>query len=696
MPLQYLHTSSRRGLEPGKSGFCCVARDRDIPPDLAKELERLSRYEHFSNKENPWIARYLHTHLRSGEYHILSRLNEAGTDYSKRNNHIAHHLVFLAKEVDLLPDPATLLLFWSGWRDSWKEPPRILTEQDAFSIKNLDTDLSEDPDPLPNGTRNGRPTEKAYVIQAGSEKELLLHYRNDLQKLPAQLRWKVPFTNFILTSDRPDAFTWRGNWENRPLPFDFDADSRHQSQDTVPLFKSSSPIKEDQAKTLTPKSKTFAKTAPRVEIPGEISGTRRRRPRRRWTKRRFRKSLNLSLAALAALCAAIVSYLFLDLNGPSPNPQTTFQPLEKPVSSTSDSPSASIDAASRWDALIRSHSLFANIDEALELGKAIEESSGNVEPLLLATGLDSIRRGIEENRKIIKIPTRLVHSHEFNYELNATFASAMPPLDMVLIPSSLLNLTGLKSSNGMAIQSLLYRLLPDRFIPEDAIFGLKSARRQIRDQLAIQGLSAVSAAQDYRRQLEELTQDELATAIRALESTIGIDENKGFLAINPNGLLANPDAVDIQSHLQFLYEGFVVPQATFMGSSPEFNEALAVASQEHENVTSAARAIYNAFDQAQPLSRDLQDKLSEVRRLWRSTFLHDDLMKETIINFNLERLANSKRSLARLQSEFSADTLQEVDRAQKLSEAIDSAEMAVPNLDSETEWFLIEFAGTAP
>ena len=64
-------------------------------------------------------------------------------------------------------------------------------------------------------------------------------------------------------------------------------------------------------------------------------------------------------------------------------------------------------------------------------------------------------------------------------------------------------------------------------------------------------------------------------------------------------------------------------------------------------------------------------------------------MKETIINFNLERLANSKRSLARLQSEFPPKTLRELDKAQRLNTAIDAAESALLEIDTQTQWVLM-------
>src|SRR5690606_6997867 len=75
---QLLYTSAKRGLEPGKSGFCCVARDRDIPPDLALELERLSRFEAPRQGLSPRVLRHRIVELRSGIYHVLSRLQDAG------------------------------------------------------------------------------------------------------------------------------------------------------------------------------------------------------------------------------------------------------------------------------------------------------------------------------------------------------------------------------------------------------------------------------------------------------------------------------------------------------------------------------------------------------------------------------------------------------------------------------------------
>ena len=132
-----------------------------------------------------------------------------------------------------------------------------------------------------------------------------------------------------------------------------------------------------------------------------------------------------------------------------------------------------------------------------------------------------------------------------------------------------------------------------------------------------------------------------------------------------------------------------IGQASSMGSSPEFRQALANASQYHESAIVAARAIYDVLEKADPLSSGDRAQLQRIQNLWRTTFLRDDLMKETIINFNLERLANSKRSLARLQSEFPPETLRELDKAQRLNTAIDTTESAVLEIDNQTQWVLM-------
>ncbi len=292
-----------------------MARDRELPVDLARELERLSRYEHIVGKSNPIILRHLQVSIRSGNYHVLSRLHDAGTDYSKRNNHIAHHLAFTQDEALSLPDPATILLFWKGWKDAWLEPPRVLGDRDRFEIGDLSTSFASNLPKFSALVDQGEPQAQAFQIAEGQEYDLALHYRNELLKLPVSMRWDVPFTNFILLSDRPTLFHWSANWTGRALPFELSVTSvakKNPPKAQVPSEPAPPPPKA-QATTA---SARFARNAPTVEIPEELSRKARRRPKRKWTRKRFANTLNFGLSALGLVCVGIALYLFYNYKMP--------------------------------------------------------------------------------------------------------------------------------------------------------------------------------------------------------------------------------------------------------------------------------------------------------------------------------------------------------------------------------------------
>lgn len=102
-------TSAPRGLKPGSAGFCPVSHTRGMPPNLIERLETISGYRHLeigsgAAARNPVV--HSHTILRlSGEtYYVLSRICDAGRDYSGRSNRFAYHLVLKPHElVPLVP-----------------------------------------------------------------------------------------------------------------------------------------------------------------------------------------------------------------------------------------------------------------------------------------------------------------------------------------------------------------------------------------------------------------------------------------------------------------------------------------------------------------------------------------------------------------------------------------------------------------
>ncbi len=137
MSLQLVYTSAERLLEPGMSGYGVVARSEKMSLPLAKKIARLSNFKDFQRIAGPQYS-YRIIDCAGQTYHILSCIQEAGSDYTGRNCHIAHHLALPKDLVRNLrqhqsrPTPAGIMLSLakSGfWLKSWTgEPTRQLAE----------------------------------------------------------------------------------------------------------------------------------------------------------------------------------------------------------------------------------------------------------------------------------------------------------------------------------------------------------------------------------------------------------------------------------------------------------------------------------------------------------------------------------------------------------------------------------------
>ncbi len=139
MPLQLIYTSAPRGVVAGRSGYCTVARSATLREAVMLQLEKWSHYQHLSlsgGQERPiHCCRIID--VRGTRYHVLSRIQDAGLDFTGRTNFIAHHLVFTPEEVREFPSPAVILRDWTGWANSWSQEPQILDTEDWSSLKAL-------------------------------------------------------------------------------------------------------------------------------------------------------------------------------------------------------------------------------------------------------------------------------------------------------------------------------------------------------------------------------------------------------------------------------------------------------------------------------------------------------------------------------------------------------------------------------
>ncbi len=237
MPWQLVYTSAPRGLVSGQSGFCTVGRSADLREALAQRLERISSY-HFLDaatasarlhdaaaaQRNPIISAYRTLDLRGSKYHVLSRLQPSGLDFTARTNHLAHHLVFQPEELSRLPSPAVILRHWKGWLAKWEGEPRLL---DALSVEDF-AGLERPRLPARSWLQaTGDAGRAAGLLEAeyargcylaappGGEEQLLVLFGETLElaalagKNP-QRAWQYTLTTFLQGEDAAADFQWRG------------------------------------------------------------------------------------------------------------------------------------------------------------------------------------------------------------------------------------------------------------------------------------------------------------------------------------------------------------------------------------------------------------------------------------------------------------------------------------------------------
>ena len=139
MPQQLIYTSAPSGLVAGRSGYCTVARSATMREAVMLRLEQLSYYDHLSlagGHERP-ISACRVIDIRGTRYHVLSRIQDAGLDFTGRTNFIAHHLVATPDEVLQMPTPAMVFRKWAGWMTTWKSEARLLNHEDWSGLSAL-------------------------------------------------------------------------------------------------------------------------------------------------------------------------------------------------------------------------------------------------------------------------------------------------------------------------------------------------------------------------------------------------------------------------------------------------------------------------------------------------------------------------------------------------------------------------------
>lgn len=218
MSFQLIFTSAAHLLDSGASGYGVVARSHSLPQMLYARLMELNTF-----KEPAEIGiigpQYSYRTLDCGGsvYHVLSCIQDAGADYSRRRCHIAHHLVLTFEEVQAMrrnsirPTPAGIAyaLHKVGfWISKWVGEPRYIENEPRLTASALpDASLQVTWKAMTGHKGNARaflpPFDKECltVFPKGTTAEDILLIFNESDWLSATRGWGRTFTTYGTPED---------------------------------------------------------------------------------------------------------------------------------------------------------------------------------------------------------------------------------------------------------------------------------------------------------------------------------------------------------------------------------------------------------------------------------------------------------------------------------------------------------------
>jgi len=233
MALQLIYTSAPRLLQAGRTGFGTVAKHPAIRGGLQSEIERFSQFSRQEGlKPDRVIFQYRCLSISGTGFHVISRLKDAGPDYTGRTNHIAHHVIFSAAEAHAATaagiTPADVIFNLNSrsfWCDSWHTAPIEFGPEDEIALTSIKPAIS-----LPatywqelTGTpasaailAPGQTAESCWVIYAPGHGDQLLAILGESLLLHPN-PWRISFANELQPTDRVEEIAWRGIPADSPL-----------------------------------------------------------------------------------------------------------------------------------------------------------------------------------------------------------------------------------------------------------------------------------------------------------------------------------------------------------------------------------------------------------------------------------------------------------------------------------------------
>ncbi len=206
MAQELVYTSAAKGLKPGTKGFCTVAGSDGIAPGILRILEMLNSYRHLgapNSPDNPSnCAHYIV--FESGRYwHLISKVSDAGLDYSGRGNMLAQHFVLSTEEIETLANgnPADFYAKSNIFLRNWEGKPRKLSEH-PLSLPfsgvypcNLWKSVTGDAG-WAGVLAAAAEFRRSLCLICSKDLPVLSLFQEALAILPSRLRWNTSFATF--------------------------------------------------------------------------------------------------------------------------------------------------------------------------------------------------------------------------------------------------------------------------------------------------------------------------------------------------------------------------------------------------------------------------------------------------------------------------------------------------------------------
>jgi hypothetical protein len=224
MASQLLYTSAPRLLEAGRTGFGTVARHRAVSGLLVASVERASQFARLSGLSTRRVVlSHRIIHAGAASYHVLSCIRDAGSDYTGRTNHLAHHLIADAREARAAAEagitPADVLK-QMRWLTTWNEAPRFFEPSEEISLTSFRASPGSGAWQRVTGNAANAllpaQAQRCLMLLPGEDGALDL-FQESLQTIGGTAAWLVSFTTHLEPTDDLAELRWLALSHSSPL-----------------------------------------------------------------------------------------------------------------------------------------------------------------------------------------------------------------------------------------------------------------------------------------------------------------------------------------------------------------------------------------------------------------------------------------------------------------------------------------------